>query len=365
MNTPVRLALYARVALILHAFVLVLLLLSYSRTITIPLFFAFLVAILLYPVANWLERHKLGRGFASGITVLLFMLLVGAFVYFFSMQLVNFTHSLPNLQTRFSQLLANLHTWVFEKYHINNTDQTNYLNKSVGSLAGSVAASVGTTFIGLGELAILMVFFFFFTFFILFHRRLLLRFVLAFFSREHREKVHAVVDVIRRVMNGYVLGLLTEMAILIVLILTALLVLGIKYALLIAVFAGVLNIIPYIGIYTALAVSMLITVANGTGAQSLQLALVFVVAHTLDANILLPRIVGARVKMNAFITLLAVLVGKMVWGIPGMFLFIPLVAIVRIISEQVPSLEPWAILMGEEKKIQQPPRRSRSSNDAS
>ncbi|RFM30157.1 AI-2E family transporter [Deminuibacter soli] len=357
MQTPVKLALYARVALILHAVVLVLLLLYVSKTVSIPLFFAFLVAILLYPVASWLERHSLGRALSAGITVLLFMAMVALFVYFFSSQLINFTHSLPNLQAKFSQLLNNLHDWIYRKYHINDADQSNYLNKSVNTMAGAVASSVGTTFVGMGELLILTIFFFFFTFFILFHRHLLLQFVLAFFSETQRAKVNEVVNVIRRVMNGYVLGLLTEMAILFLLIFTALLVLGIKYALLIAVFAAVLNLIPYVGIYTALVISMVITMVNGTGPQAAQLAIVFVVAHTLDANIILPRIVGARVKMNAFITLLAVMMGKLVWGIPGMFLFIPLMAIIRIISEQVNSLQPWAILMGEERRTKQPVRK--------
>lgn len=348
MQTPVKFALYVRVALMLHAFVLVLLLLHLSKTISIPLFFAFLIAILLYPVANWLECHRLGRGFSSAITVLLFTLLVGAFVYFFSWQLVSFTKNLPNLQTKFDQLLNNLHNWVYHKYHINQADQTNYITKSVNSMVNTVVSSAGDTFIGLGELVLLVVFFFFFTFFILYHRRLLLRFLLSFFNETNRKHVNEVVIVVRRVMNSYVLGLLTEMSILIALILTALLLLGIKYALLIAAVAGVLNLIPYVGIYTALALGMLITLANGTGAQALQLAAVFIAAHTLDANILLPRIVGARVKMNAFVTLLAMLLGKLVWGIPGMFLFIPLAAIVRIISEHVHGWQPWAILMGEE-----------------
>jgi predicted PurR-regulated permease PerM len=140
------------------------------------------------------------------------------------------------------------------------------------------------------------------------------------------------------------------MAILIVLIFTTLSILGIKYALLMSVTAAVLNVIPYLGIYSAMFFSILITLANGTSADAITIAIVFIVAHFVDANVILPRIVGGRVKINPFITIIAVLIGHLLWGVPGMFLFIPLTAIIRIVSEEVDELAPWAILLGEEKK---------------
>jgi AI-2 transport protein TqsA len=137
----------------------------------------------------------------------------------------------------------------------------------------------------------------------------------------------------------------------VVLIYITLLLFGIKYALLISVMAAILNIIPYFGIYLSAAIGMIITLASGSGEQAVTLAIVFLVAHFLDANIILPRIVGGQVKMNPFITILAVLVGHLVWGIPGMFLFIPLTAIIRLISEEVPAMKPWTILLSEEKRL--------------
>jgi predicted PurR-regulated permease PerM len=69
----------------------------------------------------------------------------------------------------------------------------------------------------------------------------------------------------------------------------------------------------------------------------------------LDANILLPRIVGARVKMNPFITIVAVIVGEFLWGIPGMFLFIPVTGIMKLICDRVEGLEAWGLLIGVEE----------------
>ena len=211
--------------------------------------------------------------------------------------------------------------------------------------------SIATTFIGMVKFLVLTIFFLIFTYFILFHRRLLMNFLLALFHSDQSKKVRSVVLEVHSVINSYVVGLLLEMLVLGVLIFTALTIAGIKYALLMAVLAAVLNIIPYIGIYTSLFLSMFITLANGTGGQVLAIAIIFVVAHFIDANIILPRIVGGRVKLNPMITIIAVLMGSLLWGIPGMFLFIPLMAIFRIISEEVEDLKPWSILIGEEKKV--------------
>jgi AI-2 transport protein TqsA len=347
--TSVKLAFYARLALILHALVLILFLMHFGKTLIIPLFFALLISFALLPVSKQMERWGLPRGLASVISILLFMLVIGSFVYILSHQVVSFTHHLPELQSKFSEMLQQLSEWVFNTYHIDYQHQTNYLRKSAGGLESTAFTSLGATFLGVGEVIILTIFFLIFTFFMLYHRRLFKRFIIALFPEDQLHKVEEVIVSAKSMINRYIIGLLTEMFILIVLLLSTFAVLGIKYALLISVMAALLNVIPYLGIYTAMAISMIITLADGEPSQALTVGIVFLIAHFLDANILLPRIVGGNVKLNPLITIIAVLTGKLIWGIPGMFLFIPLAAIVRIISEKVEGLQPWAILMGEDK----------------
>ncbi len=346
----VKLAFYARVALILHGLALSLLFMYLGRTILIPLFFAFLVAILLRPLVSWLEKKHFPRGLASFLSLMLFIVVIGGLIYFFSSQVVRFSKDIPNLQQKFSNKLQDIQAWISRKYHVDDEAQINYINKSANSMVNTAVNSLATTFVGIAESIILIIFFFIFTFFILYHRRLLMKFLLALFSRIQGDRVYTVVLKVRSVINSYVLGLLTEMAVLIVLIFTTLKIMGIKYALLLSVLAGVLNIIPYLGVYTAMAIGMFITITYGTGAQALGVGIVFLIAHFIDANVILPRIVGGRVNMNPFITIIAVLTGNLVWGIPGMFLFIPLTAIIRIVSEEVDELKPWAIILGEDRR---------------
>ena len=131
--------------------------------------------------------------------------------------------------------------------------------------------------------------------------------------------------------------------------------LDIKYAFLLGIITGLFNIIPYIGIFTALLFSMLVTFATAAATTKVLLVLVAVVVmHLIDSNVLLPMIVGSKVKINGQITLLGVILGEMMWGIPGMFLSIPVIAIAKIIFDRVESLKPWGLLLGDEKDEAQP-----------
>jgi predicted PurR-regulated permease PerM len=176
-----------------------------------------------------------------------------------------------------------------------------------------------------------------------------MHFVVELFDRNQNEKVQIVIGKIRSLINSYVLGLLIEMSVVAVLLFTSLMIIGVKYALLFSVMAAVLNIIPYLGIYFCLALTMVVTAATSTTGHVVAVGVVFLVTHFIDANVILPHVVGGKMKMNPFITILVVLIGHLIWGIPGMFLFIPLTAMLRLISEEVPGMKPWAILLGEEK----------------
>jgi AI-2 transport protein TqsA len=341
---------YARLAFTLFAVAMILLFMWIGKSLLVPLFFSFLVAILLHPVVRFFEKHHFPRGLASIITLLIFMVFLVGLFYFFSHQVVRLSRDLPSLQAKVLEKWQEVQDWISEKYHITNMQQVAYMNKSATGIMNTTVNSVATTFVGLAETLILIIFFFIFTFFMLQYRRLLMRFVIELFDESHNKKVHAVINRIRLLINSYVLGLLIEMSVVAILIFTSLVIIGVKYALLISIMAAVLNIIPYLGIYFCMALAMLITAATSSTGHVLAVGIVFLITHFADANVILPHVVGGKMKMNPFITILVVLIGHLIWGIPGMFLFIPLTAIIRLIGEEVPGMKPWATLIGEEKE---------------
>jgi len=351
----VNLPFYARLALILLAIVLTYLILSMTSNIFIPLVFGLLISILLYPLNRFFEnRLHLGRLVSATLSVVLFILAMLSFVYFLALQIIGFSDDFPLLRKRFLQMFDSLQHWLSYKLHINNSQQTDYINKSINGVMGSVAHSVSDLFISISGILLLTVFVLLFSFFMLYHRKLLMRFVLQLFKNEHQVKVKEVIMETKSMINSYVLGLVIEMVLISIVNCTMFLVMGIQYALLLGVMAAVLNIIPYLGIYTSIVISMLVTFANSSGAMALEVGLGLFVVHLLDSNILFPRIVGGRVKMNPFITIIAVIVGEFVWGIPGMFLFIPITGIIKLICERVDGLEAWALLIGVEETEKKP-----------
>lgn len=355
MNT-VKHPFYVRLALTLLSVVLILFLLSIAANIFIPLLFALLVAILLLPLNKLLEKQlRLGRALAPLVSISFFITSMSGFIYFIALQVVMFSDDIPVLKQRFTEMFESLQHWLSHKLLITTTQQTTYINKSMSGLFDAAGHSAGNIFFSVSGVLLLLVFVFIFTFFMLYYRRLLLRFALNLFSEEHREKVTEVVMESRTMINAYISGLVIEMFLMGIVTCALFLVMGIKYPLLLAAMVALLNVIPYLGIFTAIAICMLVTFANSTGAVAIQAGTGLYIIHLLDSNILFPRIIGRRVKMNPFVTILAVIVGEQLWGIPGMFLFIPVAGIIKLVCERVEGLKAWSILIGVEERESPPP----------
>jgi predicted PurR-regulated permease PerM len=352
----IHLPFYARLALVLLSVVLILFLMAEAKSIIIPLFFSLLIAFMLLPITRWLEHRRLPRSVAALCSILIFVILVAGLVFLLGQQIADFTKDLPQLGKRLQAWAGDLQGWVNRKYHLNYSRQIEYINKAGAAIVTYASVIAQAFFVALSGFVIWTIFVFIFTFFILTHRNLLKKFVVCLFSNRYHPRVNEVIEETRLLANGYVVGLMIEMAIVAVLNVIVLLLFGIKYALLLGVLAAVLNIIPYIGIYTATAIAALVTISNNTPGASLKVIIVLIVVHFIDANILMPRIVGSRVKMNPLITIVAVLSGSILWGISGTFLFIPLAAMLKIIFERVDGLRPWAILMGTDEEEKKPPK---------
>ena len=211
---------YARLALTLFAIALILCFMWIGKSLLVPLFFSFLVAILLHPLVMFFEKKRFPRALAAVTALLIFMVLLGGLFYFFSHQVVRLSRDLPSLQAKVMDKWQDVQDWISDKYHITNTQQMAYMNKSATGILNTAMNSVATTFVGIAETLILTIFFFIFTFFILQYRRLLMRFVVELFDHEHNEKVQGIIARIRSLINGYVVGLLIEMSVVAILIFT-------------------------------------------------------------------------------------------------------------------------------------------------
>jgi len=183
---------------------------------------------------------------------------------------------------------------------------------------------------------------------------LLIRFMVWVFRDENEHVVMDIVENIQSILRQYILGLLLEMVIVAGVAITVFWMIGIKYAALLGIIVGLFNIIPYIGIFTALLLSTVITFATGSISNTVAVAVSVIGIHAVDANFLLPTIVGSKVRLNALISFIGIILGEMIWGLSGMFLSIPVIAIFKIIFDRIETLKPWGYLLGGDYEYKKP-----------
>lgn len=111
----------------------------------------------------------------------------------------------------------------------------------------------------------------------------------------------------------------------------AMMIMGVKYAVLLGIFIGIFNMIPYFGAIIAVIISIVITILTGGLSKAIEMAIVVVVLQQLDANIINPKIVGESLKMSPLLVIFSVTIGGAYFGILGMFLAVPIAAVLKLI----------------------------------
>ena len=342
-----------------------------ASEIVIPLVFALLISILLLPLAQQFEKKlKASRGTASFFALLLFATGIITILYTVGSQISNLGHDLPLFRKQLTTSINDLQNWVANTFHLNLEKQKTYINNAASKALSSGSAVIGSTLLSVSSILLFTVLTLIYTFFLLLYRSVLLKFLIALVHDESAKVVHEVVSNIQLVIRKYILGLLFEMLIVATMCWLSFSILGIKYFILLGLITALFNIVPYVGIFTALLLSALITFATtGVSAHLLLVVITIIVIHLIDSNILLPFIVGSRVSINAMVTVIGVVAGEMMWGIAGMFLSVPMIAMAKIICDRVEPLRPWAILLGHErkekslKKITIKPKRKKPQED--
>lgn len=343
---------YERLALILIGFCVLGYLLILAKDLVDPLIFGFLFAVLLLPVSNFLEKKlRLPRSASSFLSIILLVSFVGSILYLVGAQISNLNNDWPMLKKQVEQSVDGLQEWVHHTFKIDATQQMSYVDNTARKIMASGGAVLETTFGAISSLMLFYIFILVFTFFILFYRRLLFRFVISVFRDDNSHVVVDIAENVQKILRQYIFGLLLEMVIVAAVAITAFWIIGIKYAALLGLIVGLFNIIPYLGIFTALLLSVVITFATGTISDTFTVGVCVVAIHALDANFLLPAVVGSKVRLNALITFIGIILGEMLWGLSGMFLSIPIIAIFKIVFDRIEALKPWGYLLGGDYEV--------------
>lgn len=340
---------YLRISLNLITITILATALYLGKTILIPLFFSMLLAILLHPVVSFLVRRRLDRIASILISIILALCVIGVVLYFLSSQVSHFLDDIPTLKERLKDLATTVKHWVYDTFNIAIRDQNQYIDKTAEQMSDDTPNLVQRTVLTLTEILSYVIFLPVYTFLILYHKDTFKRFLIEIFQRSEKGKVTEILDESQYICQQYVTGMLIELVIVFALNSTGFLILGIKYPIFLALISALLNIVPYIGMLIANLFCVLITlVSSDPSINVLWVVGILSAVQVLDNNILMPYIVGSKVRINALAIILGVVIGGALCGIPGMFLCIPGLAIMKVIFERIDSLKPWALLLGDE-----------------
>jgi predicted PurR-regulated permease PerM len=336
---------YFRSTLTLFGIILFVFVLYTLRGIMVPLAFALMISILLNPLVNKLQQKKINRIVAITISLLAAIILVAGLMVFISAQIARFTENMPVLQQKFSEMFHQLQLWLQRNYSLSLSKQSELISETGESLKPFIGQTLGSVLGALSVIVLLPIY----IFLMLFYKTLMLNFLYEIFAEKNSTQVSNVLKETKNAIQSYMVGLLLEAIIVAILNSTALLILGVNYAILLGVIGAILNVLPYIGGIIAIALPVLIATITKDGySTQIGVIIAYAIIQFIDNNILVPRIVSSKVKINALVSLVIVLLGGAVWGVSGMFLSIPFIAVLKIIFDRVDSLRPWGKLLGDE-----------------
>ncbi|MEO6149480.1 MAG: AI-2E family transporter, partial [Mucilaginibacter sp.] len=299
---------------------------------------------LLNPLCTRLQRLKIPRLFSIIIAMLIAIIVVAGVFYFLSTQIIQFGDSLPMLKKKFGEISVELQNWIQGTFGVSLQKQATMLHDMINSSQSMVGKTVGTLLGVLSVIFLLPVY----VFLILFYKPLILNFLYEAFSEENSKQVGEILKQTKSSIQSYIVGLLIEMLLVAILNATALIILGVKYGLLIGIIGAILNLIPYLGGIIAIALPVLMATVTKDG-YSTQLGVIgaYILIQFIDNNFFVPRIVSSKVQINALISIVVVLLGNALWGVSGMFLSIPFIAVLKIIFDHIDGLKPWGKLLGD------------------
>ncbi|KUY21135.1 AI-2E family transporter [Elizabethkingia miricola] len=320
-----------------------------GQDLIIPMIMGLLFAILLVPVCNFLERKlRFNRSISAIVVSVLGLALIGLILYLIGIQTTSFSEDWPAFQKQITAAFDSIQDWIAHKFGVQKHKQLTYINDLAQKSLSTGTVIVEKMLKSITYILMLIGLTFLFTLFILIYRRQLVRFIIMCFADKHKAVVMDVVNSIQYMVKKYLIGLIIQMVLVTILSFIAYTIIGIKYNFLLAIITGIFNVLPYLGILIATVLGIFVTFATSSAANVLWVLVGMVAVHAVDGNIIMPKIVGSQVKLNSLIVIIGLIVGESVWGVMGMFLTIPIMAIAKIIFDRVEDLKPWGYLMGDD-----------------
>ena len=347
MNTILKFPFYAKASILiigLYAFVNML---YVAQDIILPVIYATIIAILVSPAVNFLTQKRVNRTISISIVLAASMLIIIGLIALLSSQVSRLSDSWPQLAVKFQELLNLIAKWAAAFFNSSPNKINAWMLNAKVELMNNSNAVLGNTLTTMSGILATSLLTPVYVFMLLSYQPHLIDFTHRIFGVSNNSQVSEILIETKSIIKSFLVGLFAEFLILSILNAVGLLLLGIDYPILLGITGAVLNVIPYLGGIIGVVLFMVVALVTKSPVYVLYVIALYSVIQLVDNNYIVPKIVGSRVKINALVSIIVVIAGSALWGIPGMFLSIPLTAILKLILDRIESLKPWGFLLGD------------------
>jgi predicted PurR-regulated permease PerM len=302
---------------------------------------------LFLPLSLWFESKKIPKGLSILFCILIFLGIIAGIVWIISWQVSDLTSEASDIENKIRKMVKEVEEYVRNNFGISPKQQEQIISEQAQANS-TMFSSIGTFLTGfIIDFILVMVYIFLF----MFYRKRIKAFVLQLVSSQQKKNAETIIHDIEKVSKQYITGLGLMIACLWIMYSIGFSIVGVKYAVLFAIICGLLEIVPFVGNLTGnlLTIAMVVIQGGGIG-MVVGVVITYLLVQFLQTYLLEPLVVGAEVNINPLFTIIILVAGELVWGIPGMVLAIPLLGIVKIICDHIESLKPYGYLIGSDRK---------------
>ena len=323
---------------------LVVLGLYYAQEFLIPLCIGGVLATVFLPFCNWIERKKVPKGIAVLLSLFGLLFIIFLLISLVGYQISELVADAEILKEKAIESGTKIQKFIFNTLNISIKEQDKILKSEQPSYSNLMQTMLGSMASFMSGIILMLVYFVF----LLYYRNHIKKFLIQLVQKPQQEEMGEIIQSVAAVSQQYLIGLSKMIFLLWVMYGIGFSVLGVENAIFFAVLCGILEIIPFVGNITGTILTVLFAAINGADSQVLiGIVIVYGIVQFIQGWILEPIIVGSQVKINSLFTILALVLGELLWGIPGIILAIPLTAMFKIICDHIEPMKAYGFLIGE------------------
>lgn len=335
-------------ASILIILCLIVFILWIMQDVIIPLLFSIILAVIVFPLVEKLEKFKINRIIAIILALIIASTIIFLVSFIVIVQGIEISEDASNIIAKIKQLSNDILNWTSKILHVSQAELVEVALKESKNTITSLGKYAMQTFQSFGEIVSISVLIPIFSFFFIYYRNAFKIFLIKAFDNTSEEKVDAILTKMYNTLQNYMIGQLTVMFIIAILNTIGLYILGIQYAWFFGILASLLMILPYIGITIGSIFPAIFALATMDSPYfALGVIAWFLFIQFIEGNFITPNIIGGKVSLNPLASMLAIILGGMLFGFAGFILALPLAALLKVLFDANPKTETYGFILGD------------------